>query len=547
MAKDGKISVQSLIDTLVDLGNTGPAAANKNKAAFDGFIESAKNLGAALAPEFNFIVAQLTKIFNLAVAGLNAINAQLAAGRAGALNRNITSAKAAITGGGLPFLQSPSAGLEQVTIGIRQLTPQQNKAGIQQNLNAIAQYSAVLQKIPPSTQQIIDRTQYLQGVLMKLRGQNEQALKNVPKTLLQTFIAPAQLPPSGGGAGKSSAAESAAQRRAEQAQKEIASAQSLLNLSQIQFNIDDKILAARAENNTVLITTRTAQKELATISNEIANVQANKELPDAAKKLQIANLELKAKGVSRQLAFDLASAEKEKAQNAASAMQKLLDEQALQQAKLNGNEAEVMLNQQIRDLKAQYPGLNEADVKTTLEKTNALKDQVAAAEQLKQVYTDVGMSIKSGVVDAIQGAISGTKSLQEVATNLLNSIANTLLNVAVNLALFGVMSGTGTGGGLLGGLFRPRAAGGPVTGGSPYIVGEKGPELFVPGRSGTIVPNSAMSGGSTNVVVNVDASGSNVQGDQTQAKQLGAAISIAVQAELVKQQRPRGLLAGTRR
>ena len=38
-----------------------------------------------------------------------------------------------------------------------------------------------------------------------------------------------------------------------------------------------------------------------------------------------------------------------------------------------------------------------------------------------------------------------------------------------------------------------------------------------------------------------------VQGDQAQAKQLGVAVSAAVQAELVKQQRPGGLLAGARR
>ena len=55
-------------------------------------------------------------------------------------------------------------------------------------------------------------------------------------------------------------------------------------------------------------------------------------------------------------------------------------------------------------------------------------------------------------------------------------------------------------------------------------------------------------GGGTNVTVNVDASGNaSVQGDQSQAKQLGVAVSAAVQAELVKQQRPGGILAGTRR
>ena len=39
-----------------------------------------------------------------------------------------------------------------------------------------------------------------------------------------------------------------------------------------------------------------------------------------------------------------------------------------------------------------------------------------------------------------------------------------------------------------------RASGGPVAGGSPYIVGERGPELFVPGRSGSVVPNGQIGG-----------------------------------------------------
>lgn len=50
-------------------------------------------------------------------------------------------------------------------------------------------------------------------------------------------------------------------------------------------------------------------------------------------------------------------------------------------------------------------------------------------------------------------------------------------------------------------LLPGKAMGGPVTGGSPYIVGEKGPELFVPGQSGRIIPNGA--GSTINLSVNV--------------------------------------------
>jgi len=53
-----------------------------------------------------------------------------------------------------------------------------------------------------------------------------------------------------------------------------------------------------------------------------------------------------------------------------------------------------------------------------------------------------------------------------------------------------------------GGGFPKRAGGGSVMGGAAYLVGEVGPELFVPGRSGTIVPNHAMGGQTVNVYLN---------------------------------------------
>ena len=194
----------------------------------------------------------------------------------------------------------------------------------------------------------------------------------------------------------------------------------------------------------------------------------------------------------------------------------------------------------LTDADRQAIGLKIAEIQKLTKEQEAAK---TAAQQLKDVYTDIGMSIKSGIVDAIQGAVDGTKTLGEVASGVLKNIANKVLDVAINMALFGAMSGTGTGGGLLGGLFKPRANGGPVTGGSTYLVGERGPELFVPSRSGTIVANDKLGGGgSTSVVVNVDASGSKVEGDDQQGKQLGRVIAAAVQQELIKQKRPGGLL-----
>jgi len=90
--------------------------------------------------------------------------------------------------------------------------------------------------------------------------------------------------------------------------------------------------------------------------------------------------------------------------------------------------------------------------------------------------------------------------------------------------------------------YKPRARGGPVRGGSPYLVGERGPELFVPGSSGNITPNHQL-GGSTVINVSVDASGSSVEGDGNQAAQLGNMLGQAIQAALIEEKRPGGLLA----
>ena len=90
------------------------------------------------------------------------------------------------------------------------------------------------------------------------------------------------------------------------------------------------------------------------------------------------------------------------------------------------------------------------------------------------------------------------------------------------------------------------ANGGRPPVGKASIVGERGPELFVPKIAGTIIPNNKLGGGdnTTNIVnVSVDASSSAVSGNNANAEQLGAAIALAVQQQLVKEKRSGGLLA----
>ena len=141
-------------------------------------------------------------------------------------------------------------------------------------------------------------------------------------------------------------------------------------------------------------------------------------------------------------------------------------------------------------------------------------------------------------------------------TNVLNRVRDKIIDAQIDKAIGGFGESFGSAasggkrsglggflGGVLGGLF---ANGGRPPVGKASVVGERGPELFVPKVAGTIIPNSKLGGGDnvTNMVtVNVDASGSSVSGNNADAQALGAVIGAAVQAQLVKEKRAGGLLS----
>ena len=222
-----------------------------------------------------------------------------------------------------------------------------------------------------------------------------------------------------------------------------------------------------------------------------------------------------------------------------------------------------------------------------LEKANKLKQEAIdkdkklkeEADKLKQKYMEIGKSIEDGIVQNLTDAVMGTKTLAQAAISVLNDLKRKLIEVATQQAvsgignflgnaLGGIFAGGfgGSGGGLnsqaLGraasrqtgipmnlpkGSFNitPRANGGPVSAGGSYMVGERGPELFTPRTSGTITANEKLGGSTVNnmITVNVDASGSTVEGNEGQANSFGQALGAAIQAELIAQKRAGGLLS----
>ncbi len=162
---------------------------------------------------------------------------------------------------------------------------------------------------------------------------------------------------------------------------------------------------------------------------------------------------------------------------------------------------------------------------------NALRLQ-QELERVNSLYQGIASTVQSGLVDAIEGAINGTKTLGDVARSVFGAIQRQLIDFAATSFLRAIPG--------IGGFF---ANGGVTKPNKSYIVGERGPELFTPGITGRVTPNHELGGSSTNVVVNVDASGSNVEGDDQSSRQLGELIAAAVQSEIVKQQMSGGLLS----
>ena len=174
---------------------------------------------------------------------------------------------------------------------------------------------------------------------------------------------------------------------------------------------------------------------------------------------------------------------------------------------------------------------------TLKKEKDAIEETTDATGKLSEAFKQVGENIATGVSDALTDAILQTKSLADAARGLLQGIARDLLRLGINTFL------SSTFGGIFSSL-PTFAAGGRPPGGRPSIVGERGPELFVPSTAGTIIPNNKMGGINNNIVVNVSMEGGvDAQGGEQEGRELGRLIAIAVQSEIIQEKRAGGLLA----
>ena len=161
-----------------------------------------------------------------------------------------------------------------------------------------------------------------------------------------------------------------------------------------------------------------------------------------------------------------------------------------------------------------------------------------------------------GMEDAlVKFVMTGTLNFSDLTRSILADLARIAIRQAIMQPLKGLFPflTNANGNAFAANGVVPYRKGGVVNsptyfkyGGSNLgIMGEAGPEAVMPlkrGRGGKLGV-IAQGGGAGNITVNVDASGSSVEGDTDGGRQLGEVIAAAIQSELLEQKRPGGILS----
>lgn len=130
-----------------------------------------------------------------------------------------------------------------------------------------------------------------------------------------------------------------------------------------------------------------------------------------------------------------------------------------------------------------------------LTKTNEkFKELRSRLKRLQDASKEFGTTIASGFEDAVFEAKKLSDAIRQIAQDVIRLAYRRAITDPLGEALGGAIKGAI---GTVIGSIPARAGGGSVQGGKPYYVGEKGMELMVPGRSGTIIPNNALGGSVT--------------------------------------------------
>lgn len=146
-----------------------------------------------------------------------------------------------------------------------------------------------------------------------------------------------------------------------------------------------------------------------------------------------------------------------------------------------------------------------------------------------------GQVLERGLLSALRRGSLGFDDLKRIALAVMEEIAAAAISRGLSAIGLGGGGGSSLGAGLLTGLLGlpGRATGGPVTAGRPYLVGERGPELFVPSGFGRVEP-SGTGGGGRDVRVSISIHGAGQSAPaalQASSRQVARAVRRALMEE----------------
>ena len=542
----GQVSAKAVEVALANLTSTGGKYANgaiaqsdtlngRLSTLQDGVDALARRIGQALTPA-------LKAIFNQAIAVVDAINAALAAGRGGGFTRNVAGAKQFLNIG------ATSQAVDNIAKGVGQVSSQKNKSGIQQNLQALQQYQRLLQSIGADDPNA-GRAVQLQGEILTKINQNlaaQKQLQSGAKPADKLFTPPLLgAAPAGGGGGGAGAA-SGAKRAADEAQREaqrvadvVRDQQFITKQKGIQTKFAQLIFDAEQSADPIRVRQLQTVEALVLAGNETARLL--EEEKNGVAQLAIARTRQgEAEAIRQEGLQDVLKLQIEQKKNFDEIIADLDLQLKLKTATTEQEREQLRIAAERAKLEAQLKGLPQpqidqitglqaqvaaplTDVQKIDQHIGKLKDEIADLTSISNIAITSAKGIGNAFAQSFQGLISGTMTAKEALGSFFKSVADMFLEMAAQiiakqitmiilqtiLKALGAAGGGGGGGGggaaELGsnpnvaaysgtgigdigiGTFPMRANGGPVTSQQPYIVGERGPELFVPGTGGSVV------------------------------------------------------------
>lgn len=197
--------------------------------------------------------------------------------------------------------------------------------------------------------------------------------------------------------------------------------------------------------------------------------------------------------------------------------------------------------QSITDMKDDLENITKIDLFSYFDRVKVKGKETA--DDLKKITTVADMmSDKFG--DAFMSVVDGSKKGKDAFRAMASDIIKELYRIFVIKRITGFISGALES--AFPSLATPmKAIGGPVQAGNPYIVGERGPELFVPSRTGSIVSNDKMGGGGgVTVVQNINVSTGVQQTVRAEVMGMLPQIAEASKAAVLDAKRRGGSFAG---